>query len=216
MGKAYTPPRPWLRRVTVWTPVVCVSLLLLTAPFVPGDQFAVSVLMAVVFAGLLAAFVVILRTELAEERHTSPAMQTRYERLAALLAAHHDQEALVPPDSDAVILCLDERGRHGSRRLEFQRFARAEVTTALRDDQHPLVYDRFCLDNARPLVTHRLAAATLTRSETNRLMLSPVPAPTRRWWQRVRLALALARNGATVATVDELDVLITQIQAATS
>lgn len=216
MAKAYTPPAQWLRRAIAWAPVVCVSLLLVTAPFVPGDQVAVSVTMAVVFAALLVAFVTILRTELAEERHTSPAMQARYERLAVLLAAHHDQEALLPPHCGTVILCLDELGRHGSRRLEFQRFDRAEVTTALHDDQRPLVYDRFCLDNARPLVTHRLAAATLTRSETNRLMLTPVPAPTRRWWQRARLALSLARNGTDVATIDELDVLITQILAATS
>jgi hypothetical protein len=215
MGKVHTPPARWFRRFTAWAPVVCVSLLLVTAPFVPGDLIAVSVAMTVVCGALLATFVVHLRTELAEERHTSPAMQARYERLAALLAAHHDQQALVPPESDAVIVCVDERGVYGSRRLEFQRFARTEVTTALFDD-HPLVYDRFCLVEARPVVIHRLAAATLARNADDKLTLAPVPVPTRRWWQRIRLALTLARNGADVAAVDDLDVLITQIQAAAS
>jgi hypothetical protein len=78
--------------------------------------------MVVVFGALLVVLTVILRTELAEERHTTPAMQARYQRLAALLAAHHDQE-LVARESDAVILCLDERGSSSSWRLEFQRFA---------------------------------------------------------------------------------------------
>jgi membrane protein implicated in regulation of membrane protease activity len=210
-----SPPPRWMRHSLAFAPAVgmtaCTASVLLVHPMLIDVVTLPLSVLAVLPLWWFA------RSQLRADRHATPPMTDRYRTLARLLDTSGDGEVRVDVDGQVAILLLDERHKNGSASRAFMRFDRNELAEAADDEwRTPVVFHQFTLDDARPVVRHRIGAVIFTCGEDGHTRMADVPQPPQRRRDLLKTAFLLDRTAADIPAVNDLDVLIEQIRSGTT